>query len=176
MLHQSAHKDTLCDELFGDYDPLKALSQVHTVVHQLRKDIANASDYIQIEYVNQTYRLVLNQVSVDKIQLDQLYEQLVTSDDLGLYQKAVDMFHKGLLTQVDWPWTLELQLKAEDKHIDVLKRMIDLSIQKQEYKALKNALIHYRPYVDELDLDEYVTIIRQHFNEAFLKQWVNETS
>lgn len=172
LLHQVAHKEMICDQLFEDFDHIKALSQMHTVVHQLRKDLVDISDYIHIDYTNQMYRLSLSNVQFDKVELESLWQINQKDKSEETYQKAIKLYNKGLLTQVDWPWTLEFQLLMEDKHVQLLKQYIKLLDQQQQTNTLKTVLIQLRPFIDELDLITYKPLFKKYFNETFYQKWL----
>lgn len=69
LLHQQGvpiHKEKLCEMMWPEYDPQKALTYLQTIMYQLRKNISEiGGGSISIEYADHCYRLILNNVRYD---------------------------------------------------------------------------------------------------------------
>ncbi|HVI40381.1 MAG TPA: response regulator, partial [Anaerovoracaceae bacterium] len=130
LLHQQGtpvHKEKICEMMWPEYDPQKALTYLQTIMYQLRKNIAEISgSRIQIEYADHCYRLCLNSVRYDVELFLEAFEQAFRQTPPSLEALTnVEQLYTGAYYEEDgWIWAMGRQQYFEQKYQKVLESII----------------------------------------------------
>ncbi len=139
LLHQQGapvHKEKLCEMMWPEYDPQKALVYLQTIMYQLRKNISEIDDSrIVIEYADHCYRLNLIDVRYDVDLFLEAYEQAYrdTPPSLDALIRAEQIYTGAYFEEDGWIWAMGRQQNLAQKYQKVLESII-----KQEMSAGNN--------------------------------------
>ena len=133
LLHQQGtpvHKEKLCEMIWPEYDPLKALAYLQTIMYQLRKNIAEIGDNITIEYADHCYRLNMTGVRYDVDLFLEAYDQAYsdTPPSLETLLKAEQIYHGAYFEEEGWIWSMGRQQALAQKYQKVLESIIKLEM------------------------------------------------
>lgn len=111
LVHRTGHrigKYTICDFLWPDNDPVKALVQLQTTMCALRKCLVGISrNAMSIEYSNGGYRLKLGNVKYDKVQFLEYVELFKKTKDTHWAEEAASLHDSGYFAEEAWSWAIE---------------------------------------------------------------------
>lgn len=130
LLHQQGspvHKEKLCEMMWPEYDPQKALTYLQTIMYQLRKNIAEIDEGgIVIEYADHCYRLNLSGVRFDADQFTEAYEQAFqsTPPSYDALVKAEQIYTGAYFEEEGWIWALGRQQTFAQKYQKTLESII----------------------------------------------------
>ncbi len=132
-LNQPISKHRICDDLWPELDPDKALVNLQTAVYQLRKSlIPFAREEIKIEYINNNYRLVLGPCYYDVLTFESLYDRAFAQNPpvtaTNLLKAAYRIYPDHFLASEGWLWSIPKQSELEKKFYRVLVALIDQSL------------------------------------------------
>ncbi len=165
LLHQQGtpvHKEKLCEMIWPEYEPLKALTYLQTIMYQLRKNLAEiGSNGITIEYADHCYRLSLNGVRYDVDLFLEACDQALLSDSPSLESltKAEQLYCGNYLEEEGWVWALGRQQSLVQRYQKVLESIIRLEMRNE---SKENALYFIQKWAA---LDTYK-------NQDFYLSWV----
>lgn len=134
LLHHQGtpvHKEKLCEIMWPEYDPQKALPYLQTIMYQLRKNIAEIDDSrIIIEYADHCYRLNLIGVKYD-VELflekyDQAYRETLPSLDTLI--KTEQIYTGAYFEDDGWIWSMGRKQNLARKYQKVLESLIRLEM------------------------------------------------
>lgn len=134
LLHHQGvpvHKEKLCEIMWPEYDPQKALPYLQTIMYQLRKNIAEIDDSrIIIEYADHCYRLNLIGVKYDVELFLEKYDQAYreTPPSLDRLIKAEQIYTGAYLEEDGWIWSMGRKQNLARKYQKVLESLITLEI------------------------------------------------
>ena len=144
LLHyagQKKNKYKICEDLWPECDPKKALVNLQTAMCSLRKSLGSVGrDSIVIDYTDESYMLKLGKVSWDADELDKLYTELMTAFDEEKALKITTLYQGDYMENEDWNWA---QLKAEN-----LSRKYEKLLSRLAETYFRNA--HYNESIDIL--------------------------
>lgn len=140
LLHQQGfpvHKEKLCEMMWPEYDPQKALTYLQTIMYQLRKNIAEIDDGgISIEYADHCYRLSLNGVRFDVEQFTEAYDLAFqcTPPSHDALVRAEQLYTGAYFEEEGWIWALGRQQALAQKYQKTLETIIrqDMGNDKRE--------------------------------------------
>jgi two-component SAPR family response regulator len=125
------HKEKLCEMMWPEYDPHKALAYLQTIMYQLRKNIAEIGEHaVVIEYADHCYRLYLDYVPYD---VDQFLEacDLAFKDPqptLDTLIRAEQCYTGPYLEEDGWIWAIGRQQALARKYQRVLESIIKIEM------------------------------------------------
>ncbi len=134
LLHQQGapvHKEKLCEMMWPEYDPQKALTYLQTIMYQLRKNLAEiGTDRITIEYADHCYRLILNGVRYDVDLFLEAYDQAFQNDppSLEALVRAEQYYCGAYFEEEGWIWALGRQQSLAQKYQRTLELIIRLEM------------------------------------------------
>lgn len=134
LLHQQGtpvHKEKLCEMIWPEYEPQKALTYLQTIMYQLRKNIAEiGGSSIVIEYADHCYRLNLIGVRYDVDLFMEAYDQayLDTPPSLDGLLKAEQIYRGAYFEEEGWIWSMGRQQSLAQKYQKVLESIIKLEM------------------------------------------------
>ncbi len=101
----SKHK--LCDELWPDTTPERALSYLQICMHSLRKTLREAHcQQIEIKYASNRYIAIVRTEQWDVRQFDQAYERFLRTADAKDARAALALYEGNYLDSEDWSWSV----------------------------------------------------------------------
>ncbi|WP_160689739.1 response regulator [Clostridium sp. C2-6-12] len=100
------HKEKLCDLLWPDLEPRKALVNLQSTIYSIRKVLREYdSREISIKYIGDNYLLCIKDVYIDTVEFENLLQQAIEKDDEILVNKALDIYKEDYLEEEGWLWT-----------------------------------------------------------------------
>jgi two-component system, LytTR family, response regulator len=125
------HKEKLCEMMWPEYDPQKALTYLQTIMYQLRKNIMEiGGSRIMIEYADHCYRLSLNGVYYDVDFFLEAYDQAYRdpSPSLDVLIKAEQIYTGPYYEEEGWIWSMGRQQNLALKYQKVLESIIRIEM------------------------------------------------
>lgn len=124
LLHyhgQKKHKYAICEALWPDFEPKKALVNLQTAMYSLRKSLGDAShESIRIEFADECYTAKLGRLDWDALEFDKLNERWLRSKDLASAEKAATLYLGPYMGNEDWPWSQLTAAGLAAKYGDML--------------------------------------------------------
>jgi len=116
------HKEKLCDLLWPDLEPRKALVNLQSTIYSIRKVLREYdSREISIKYIGDNYLLCIKDVYIDTIEFENLLQEAIEKDDEILVNKALDIYKENYLEEEGWLWTEPRKQELRKKYINGLK-------------------------------------------------------
>lgn len=118
------HKEKLCDLLWPDLEPRKALVNLQSTVYSIRKVLKeDASREISIKYIGDNYMLCIKDVYIDTVEFENTLKLALDSKDKSLLMKALGMYREDYLEEEGWLWTEPRKEELRKNHIIALKAL-----------------------------------------------------
>lgn len=143
LLHFEGVKKTkykICEELWPEYEPKKALVNLQTAMCSLRKSLGNIGRKdIKVEFFEESYILKLGYVEWDAREFERLYRKGKNNPELA--KQAVAYYKGDYMESEDWIWS---QLAAESmamKYDELLMFLVEDSYQKNDYNETVERII-----------------------------------
>lgn len=116
------HKEKLCDLLWPDLEPKKALVNLQSTIYSIRKVLREYdSREISIKYIGDNYLLCIKDVYIDTIEFENLLQQAIEKNDEILVNKALNIYKEDYLEEEGWLWTEPRKQELRKKYIICLK-------------------------------------------------------
>jgi len=125
------HKEKLCETMWPEYDPHKALAYLQTIMYQLRKNIAEIGEHaVVIEYADHCYRLYLDKVPYDVDQFLEAYDQAFRAPQptMDALLHAEQLYTGPYLEEDGWIWSIGRQQALARKYQRVLESIIQIEM------------------------------------------------
>ncbi len=145
LLHQQGvpvHKEKLCEMMWPEYDPQKALTYLQTIMYQLRKNISEiGGSSIVIEYADHCYRLSLSNVKYDVDLFTEAYDKAFRDNppSLDVLIRAEQCYTGQYFEEEGWIWAMGRQQDLAQKYQKVLEAVIRLEMSSEN----KDAALYY---------------------------------
>lgn len=118
------HKEKLCDLLWPDLEPRKALVNLQSAVYSIRKVLKeDASREISIKYIGDNYILCIKDVYIDEVKFQNTLKLALDSKDKNLLMKALGMYRDDYLEEEGWLWAEPRKEELRKKHIIALNAL-----------------------------------------------------
>lgn len=129
LLHQQGipvHKEKLCEMMWPEYDPQKALTYLQTIMYQLRKNITEIGDGIAIDYADHCYCLRLSGIRYDVDLFLEAFDQASRSDEASLdaLTDAEQLYTGAYFEEEGWVWAIGRQQNLAQKYLKLLESII----------------------------------------------------
>ncbi len=167
------HKEKLCETMWPEYDPLKALTYLQTIMYQLRKNLAEIGENsITIDFADHCYRLSLTDVRYDVDLFLRAYEQAFqeSSPSLDALINAEQIYGGSYFEEEGWIWALGRQQNLAQKYQKVLESII----KQQMRDGNKEEALHYIQKWASLDTykdqDFYISWVSNNIGAAAAKK------
>lgn len=125
LLHFEGHKKAkyaICENLWPEYEPRKALAHLQTAMCSVRKSLgAVGREDIRIEFQDESYVLRLGHVTWDAREFDTLYECAKSRADTRSVKQAVSLYHGDYMGGEDWGWAHLTSESLARKYEELLK-------------------------------------------------------
>lgn len=100
------HKEKLCDLLWPDLEPRKALVNLQSTIYSIRKILREYdSRGVSIKYIGDNYLLSVKDVYIDTVEFEDILEKGLISKDKDLLAKALSIYKEDYLEEEGWLWT-----------------------------------------------------------------------
>lgn len=100
------HKEKLCDLLWPDLEPRKALVNLQSTIYSIRKILREYdSREVSIKYIGDNYLLSVKDVYIDTVEFEDILEKGLNSKDKNLLSKALSIYKEDYLEEEGWLWT-----------------------------------------------------------------------
>jgi len=176
LLHQQGapvHKEKLCEMMWPEYDPPRALAYLQTIMYQLRKNTAEIGDSsITIEYADHCYRLHLTGVQYDvNLFLEALHQvNLTETPSMDVLMKAEQLYTGAYFEEEGWIWSMGRQQNLEQKYLKVLETIIRQKMLDED----KEGTLYYIQKWAALDVyknqDSYLSWVANYIGEDVAKK------
>lgn len=112
------HKEKLCELLWPDLEPKKALVNLQSTIYSIRKVLREYDNgEISIRYAGDNYILDIENVHIDVVEFEKTLGQALELEDMALLKEAVNIYKEDYLDEEGWSW-------AEPRKEELRKRYI----------------------------------------------------
>ena len=116
------HKEKLCDLLWPDLEPRKALVNLQSTIYSIRKILREyGSCEVNIKYIGDNYLLSIKDVYIDIIEFENTLRQALDLGDKSLLKKALNNYKEDYLEEEGWIWTEPRKQELRKKYEKGLK-------------------------------------------------------
>ncbi len=158
------HKEKLCEIMWPECAPQKSLTYLQTIMYQLRKGVAEiAYGQISIEYADQCYCLIMNDVQYDVVRFTNAFEHAFCSNPVCLERlmEAERLYTGNYLEEEGWIWSFGRRQDLQKKYQMILETIINIHMN----CCNKQEVLHYIRKWYSLDI--------YHFNNKYIT-WIEE--
>lgn len=157
------HKERIIEELWTDYEPIKALRILQTVVCRIRNIFSQMSEEILLDYSGNKYCLRLKAVDCDLIELESALGKYRHEDESTYenIENALSIYKSGFLSQQGYLWSMEKDEKLRKSFMQILQEIAEkyrMENKNEELCRYLKLLSVLKPYDREL-------------NYSLLKMW-----
>ena len=125
------HKEKLCDLLWPDLEPKKALVNLQSTIYSIRKLLREYdSREVTIKYIGDNYLLCIKGVYIDTVEFENTLKQALDREDELLLRKALNIYKEDYLEEEGWLWTEPKKQELRKKHSIGLKKLNSNSLMK----------------------------------------------
>jgi two-component SAPR family response regulator len=125
LLHhagQRQNKYRICDDLWPEQDPHKALVNLQTSICTLRKSLGRLGrDRILVDYSADSYSLGVSNAEWDIERFDALYAEFRRTGSLESAEEAATFYLGNYLEEEDWSWSDYTAGSLSKKHLEMQK-------------------------------------------------------
>ncbi|EKQ58289.1 MULTISPECIES: response regulator [unclassified Clostridium] len=116
------HKEKLCDLLWPDFEPQKALVNLQSTIYSIRK-IFNKYDNcdVSIKYVGDNYILHIEKACIDVVEFEKYLKEALVMKDKTLLKKALDIYIGDYLEEEGWLWAEPRKQELRRKYEEAIK-------------------------------------------------------
>jgi len=128
------YKEKICEVLWPEQEPKKALISLQTAIYQLRRTLEESKlEGFSIEYSGNGYRVIVGSAYIDYEEFLN-YTSLIDEDepDLVNLTKAVSIYSGGFLSEEGWNWSRSTETKLEMRYERVLEVLAKSCIEREE--------------------------------------------
>lgn len=133
------NKEKVCDIIWPDYEPRKALAYLQTAMCQIRKTISVFSEgQIKIEYSENCYKLTLLDAFYDVERYEEFYRKATggKSEGIEFMEKAFVLYGGKYLEEEGWLWSISYRETLDMKYRYLLERLIENSVKNKKWESL----------------------------------------
>lgn len=159
------HKFILCEELWPESDPQKALISLQTAVYGLRKTLAALKDrQIIIDYSDDCYEMRTGNVRWDYMEFMDAAERYHKDRTIQIEQ-ILELYSGTFLEGEDWPWADAFRSEASSRYQQLCEMLLsEVMIQQNWPKAINlcQKILKEQPFNGR---------IQRSLAEAYLKEY-----
>lgn len=116
------HKEKLCDLLWPDLEPRKALVNLQSTIYSIRKVFREYDDReISIKFAGDKYMLNIEEVCIDMVEFEDALGQALKLQDKTLLKNALGIYKGNYLEEEGWIWAEPRKEELRKKYTDGLK-------------------------------------------------------
>lgn len=148
-------KEQIMEELWGDFDQERAVSNLHTSIYQIRKLLKDGELSGRIEYGSDSYRLTAAALvsDVERFELALQENRVENERQRELIASALQLYRGDYLAEHDYTWAEARRRELLHKYLKAALAIVRYDLkQGQEEKAigLLEALQAKEPYSEEI--------------------------
>lgn len=132
--NEYVYKEKICEALWHENDPKKALINLQTAIYQLRRTIeeSNLAGF-SVDYSGNGYRVVTGESKIDYEEFLK-YTSVIDEEnpDLLSLTKAVGIYSGGFLSEEGWNWSRSTETMLEMRYQKVLEVLAKACIERDE--------------------------------------------
>lgn len=118
------HKEKLCDLLWPDLEPKKALVNLQTTIYSIRKTLGEYDNReISIKYAGNNYTLHIKKVCIDMIEFENTLEKALDLKDITFLKSALRIYNGDYLDEEGWIWAESRKELLRKKYTAALKNL-----------------------------------------------------
>lgn len=118
------HKEKLCDLLWPDLDPKKALVNLQSVICSIRNVLKECGNReIVIKYAGDNYILHIEKVHIDMIEFENILKKALDFKDENLLKNALNLYKGHYLEEEGWLWAETKKEELRKKYTMILKTL-----------------------------------------------------
>jgi len=166
------HKDKLCDILWPDHEPNKALANLQTALYRLRKTLSLfAKTQVAVEYSENCYKMVFEQGYYDVQEFEALYGKALNEGQVNtdLLEKAFDIYDGRYLEEEDWLWSITQREMLDLKYRIILQYLVETSIKTGRLERLPEYMKEWAERFNEDDFDQCFSLFCQMYGKEQAK-------
>lgn len=116
------HKEKLCDLLWPDLEPKKALVNLQSTIYSIRKILREYDSHgVNIKYIGDNYLLSVKDVYIDIVEFENTLGQALDLDDKSFLKKVLNSYKEDYLEEEGWLWTEPRKQELRKKYEKALK-------------------------------------------------------
>lgn len=143
LLHFEGVRKTkykICEDLWPEYEPKKAIVNLQTAMCSLRKSLGNLGiNDIKIEFFEDSYILKLGNVLWDAREFERLYRK--GRNNPGIAREAVEYYRGDYMEREDWIWSQLTGESMAGKYEELLMFLVEDSFKKKDYHETVERII-----------------------------------
>ena len=118
------HKEKLCDLLWPDLEPKKALVNLQSTIYSIRKVLREYDNReIRIKYAGDNYILHIEKVSIDMVEFEDTLGQALDLQDITLLKNALGIYKGNYLEEQGWIWAEPRKEELRKKYAVALREL-----------------------------------------------------
>ncbi|MBV7274513.1 response regulator [Clostridium sp. PL3] len=118
------HKEKLCDLLWPDLEPKKALANLQTTIYSIRKTfLAYNSQKISIEYSGNSYMLIAKNTYIDAFEFEKEVQKAIDLQDATFLECAIGLYKGEYLSEEGWIWAETKKEALRRKYVFAVQRL-----------------------------------------------------
>lgn len=135
-MDRKKNKFVICDALWPDCDPQKALMNLQTAVYSLRKTLGVMQGRnVIIEYINDCYQMHVKELEWDFLSFQQLFFQVKETGNLNCARQAVELYRGDFLEGEDWSWKEPFAIQIWGDYLHLLNELAVDAEERQDWKG-----------------------------------------
>lgn len=125
----------LCDLLWPESPPEKALHSLHSSVNRVKTALKNVGIENILVYNEGSYRIDTREFSCDAWELEQYLESnpMVNEGNITSYEKTLDLYRGELFGSEDFAWAVNFKERIEHNYCAGLKKTAAYYLEKKRY-------------------------------------------
>ena len=132
---QKRNKYAICEELWPEYDPKKAIVYLQTVVCALRKSLPDAvRTQLAVSYSEECYSLGMGQIRFDAMEFAAAYASFRRAPVLSAAEEAVSVWGGDYLEGEDWAWAAPAAEVYSQKYEHLLNWLAREYLRRESYQ------------------------------------------
>ncbi len=165
ILHKfKASAVEMAKDVMNDKDFAYSIHELKALIYELRHDIEIVDQYINIEYVDQEYHLILDDVNIDYLKFMELDSNKMSMHRLEL---SLLTYGKGLLYNFRNEWHLDYAHSCKKHFFNLQHTLIHSLEQKNDVDKLRNILFNLKQYLEsEEDWDYFNHVVEHNFSKV----------
>lgn len=165
ILHQfKASAVDMAKDIMNDKEFAYSIHELKALIYELRQDIRIVDEYIKIEYIDQEYHLICDEVNID-------YHEFMSLDANKMSMHRLELslitYGKGLLYNFHNEWYLKSAYNAKKHFFHLQHSLIHSLEERKDTDKLRNILFNLKQYLEtEEDWDYFNHIVEHNFSKV----------
>lgn len=156
----------LCDLLWPNASPEKALHNLHNSIYRLKNILKNNAIEANVIYENRSYKMNFNTINCDLWKYED-YIKLnleIKEQNIEEYEKIIKLYKGSLFENKDYLWAIDLKVKLDEFFLSVCKSLAKYFYNRELYYKSEEYL---RRIIRENPLDEDLVDLAMKTNYQF---------